>query len=51
MDSSQPSDNSLAERLALVLEGAYELEGEIGRGGLGVVSPADRLAGVSHSAM
>jgi len=44
MDDQQPHDNPLAERLAHVLEGAYTLEGEIGRGGMGVVFLARDLA-------
>ena len=44
MDDQQPQDNSLAERLAHALEGAYTLEGEIGRGGMGVVFLARDLA-------
>jgi serine/threonine protein kinase len=44
MDNPQPPDNSLAERLAHVVEGAYALEGEIGRGGMGVVFLARDLA-------
>jgi serine/threonine-protein kinase len=44
MDDSQPQDNPLAERLAHVLEGAYTIESEIGRGGMGVVFLARDLA-------
>ncbi|MEX0691501.1 MAG: protein kinase [Gemmatimonadales bacterium] len=43
MDEPQLQDNPLAERLAAVLEGAYVLEGEIGRGGMGVVFVARDL--------
>jgi serine/threonine-protein kinase len=43
MDESQLQDNPLAERLAHILEGAYALEGEIGRGGMGVVFSARDL--------
>jgi len=43
MDESQLQDNPLAERLAHILEGAYALEGEIGRGGMGVVFAARDL--------
>jgi len=44
MDNAQPPENPLAERLAHILEGAYEIEGEIGRGGMGVVFSARDLA-------
>jgi serine/threonine protein kinase len=44
MDEAQLQDNPLAERLAHVLEGAYTLEGEVGRGGMGVVFAARDLA-------
>jgi len=44
MDDPQPYENPLAERLAHILEGAYTLEGEIGRGGMGVVFLARDLA-------
>jgi tRNA A-37 threonylcarbamoyl transferase component Bud32 len=44
MDDAQLQDNPLAERLAHVLEGAYSLEGEVGRGGMGVVFAARDLA-------
>jgi serine/threonine-protein kinase len=44
MDDAQLQGNPLAERLAHVLEGAYAIEGEIGRGGMGVVFAARDLA-------
>ncbi len=44
MDDALLEENPLAERLAQVLEGAYELEREIGRGGMGVVFAARDLA-------
>jgi len=44
MDDAQLQDNPLAERLAQILEGAYVVEGEIGRGGMGVVFAARDLA-------
>jgi serine/threonine protein kinase len=44
MDDAQLQDNPLAERLAHVLEGAYALESEVGRGGMGVVFAARDLA-------
>lgn len=43
MDDAQLQQNPLAERLAHILEGAYELEGEVGRGGMGVVFAARDL--------
>jgi serine/threonine-protein kinase len=44
MDDTPLHDNPLAERLAQILEGAYAVEGEIGRGGMGVVFAARDLA-------
>jgi serine/threonine protein kinase len=44
MDDAQIQENPLAERLTHILEGAYALEGEIGRGGMGVVFAARDLA-------
>jgi hypothetical protein len=33
----QANQESLASRLADILSGSYEIEGEIGRGGMGIV--------------
>ena len=44
MDDPELQANPLAEQLAHIVEGAFELEGEIGRGGMGVVFAARDLA-------
>ena len=44
MDEAELHASPLAERLEAILEGAYELEREVGRGGMGVVFAARDLS-------